>query len=125
MRILLFLIVLSAFTFACEKREVTEDASLFGNWEDDLVKYTFQSNMEFGKKTLIPDPFDTLQIDSSWGEFKVYNNEILVFTFEGYRIKTGETVDSTYLGPTWNYRIEGNLLRYQSSTNIGTLIKVP
>ena len=124
MRIFLCLLTVLFLMTHCKRREVTEDASLFGTWSDDLVRYTFKSNMEFGKKSLVPDPFDSLQIDSSWGTFEVYNNELLVFTFNGYRLKNKVEVDSTYLGPTWNYTIEGNLMRYQSSTAIGTLMKI-
>ncbi len=124
MRILLSLLAIFLLS-TCEKREITEDASLFGKWSDDLVRYTFQSDMEFGKKSLVLDPFDSLFVDSSWGVFEVYNNELIVFTFNGYRINDTLVVDSTYLGPTWNYTIDGDVMRYQSSTSIGTLTKEP
>jgi len=125
MRIVFALLFLLVISTNCQKRKITEDASLFGNWNDDLVKYTFQSNLQFGKKALIDDPLDSLNLDSSWGTFAVYNNEILVFNFEGYKLDNGISVDSSYLGPTWNYVIEGTTMRYTSGTVIGSLLKQP
>jgi hypothetical protein len=125
MRIVFAFLCLLVISSNCQKREVTEDVSLFGNWNDDLVKYTFQSDLRFGKKALVDDPLDTLNLDSSWGTFEVYNNEILVFNFEGYLLENGFQEDTAYLGPTWNYVIEGNIMRYTSSTIVGSLTKQP
>ncbi len=125
MRTVLAIVLLLLGIQACKQNEVTEDANLFGNWSDDLVRYNFDKSMDFGKKALVDDPFDTLNLDSSWGTYEVFNNEILVFTFEGYLLENGTKIDTTFLGPTWNYSIEGNVMRYTSSTNVGKLTKEP
>ena len=122
MRYWAFFLILILGT-SCEKRDVTEDASLFGDWSDELVKYTFRSDGRFGKKALAFIATDTLNLDSSYGDYQVYNNGTIVFNFDGFKYQNGNVIDTLLPGPTWTYEISGNVMTYETQTIVGRLTK--
>lgn len=125
-------ILFSGFLFlmACGSSADPEpDEEIFGEWTDEVVTYTFKSDQTFEKEQLIDNPLDTANLFKTYGDYySDKENRVISFTITSFELENGTILDSSAIGPTWVYEIQADngqtIMKYQSNTSIGTLVKI-
>jgi hypothetical protein len=103
------------------------DPSLVGVWTDENNLYYFKTDLKYGIKYLRKGQGnDSILTDSVFGNYSVDTRRNNVSFFqEGFVLRPDSLVLKPLSGTTWNYKITGNTLVYESRTTSGTLIRVP
>lgn len=127
---LLLPIIAVSFLAACGGSNDPEpDEQIIGTWTDEQVSITFETDLTYGEKSLIDNPLDTANLDSTFGiYYSDKENRVISFTIKGYKLENGTVLDSASIGQTWVYTISEvnsqTVMNYQSGTAIGSLTKI-